>query len=157
MRGQHFADFLDRLDQRVTELLILKMRPHVFRDLAPECVAAFLVDRFVANNGELMRARRHEDQHPIALARFVHTEPMKLPLCRNERITFQFATLDQDANLTGRFHFSFADGLNDSIVLEFGKEFSRSHMSPAGACATSTKTAPATAEPAESTTAAAPG
>jgi hypothetical protein len=78
---------------------------------------------------------------------------MKLLLCRNERITFQFATLDQDADLTGRFHFSLADRLNDSIVLEFGKEFSRSHMSPAGARAAPTKTAPATAESAEPTTA----
>ena len=120
MRGQDFADFLDRLDQRVTELLILKMRPHVFRDSLPEHVAAFLVDRFVANNGELVRARRHENQHRITLARFVHIEPMKLPLCRNERITFQFATLDQDANLTGRFHFRLADRPNDPIMLEFG-------------------------------------
>ena len=120
MRGQQFADFLDRLDQRVTELLILKMRPHVFGDLLPEYVAAFLVDRFVANNGELVRTRRHENQHRITLARFVHIEPMKLPLCRNERITFQFSTLNKGANLAGRFHFGLADGLNDPIMLEFG-------------------------------------
>ena len=120
MRGQHFADFLDRLDHRVTEPLILKMRPHVFRDSLPEHVATFLMDRFVAHNGELVRARRHENQHGIMLARFVHIEPMKLPLCRNERITFQFATLDQDPNLTGRFHFGLADRLNDPIMLESG-------------------------------------
>jgi len=93
---------------------------HRSNDALPELVAAFLVDRFVANNGELVRARRHENQHRITLARFVHIEPMKLPLCRNERITFQFATLDQDANLTGRFHFRLADRLNDPIMLEFG-------------------------------------
>jgi hypothetical protein len=120
MRGQHFAYFLDRLDQRVGELLVLKMRPHVFRDSLPEHVTAFLVDRFVANNSELVRARRHENQHRITLARFVHIEAMKLPLSRNERITFQFATLDQDANLTGRFHFGLADRLNDPIMFEFG-------------------------------------
>ena len=120
MGGQRFADFLYRLDQRVTELLILKMRPHIFRDSLPEHVAAFLVDRFVANNGELVRARRHENQHRITLARFVHIEPMKLPLCRNERITFQFATLDQDANLTGGFGFRLEDRFDDPVVFEFG-------------------------------------
>ena len=120
MRGQHFADFLNRLDQRVAEFLILKMRPHLLYNVLPEFLAAFLVNRFVTNNGELVRARRHENQHRIALARFVHIEPMKLPLCRNERITFQFATLDQGANLTGRFHLGLADLLNDPIMLEFG-------------------------------------
>lgn len=128
MRGQHFADFVDRLDQRVTELLILKMASHVFCDLLPEYIAAFLVDRFVANNGELVCARRHENQHRVTLARFVHMEPMKLPLCRNKRIAFQFATLDQDANLPGRFRFSLADRLNDAIVFELGEEFSRPHF-----------------------------
>ena len=54
----------------------------------------------VANDGELMNTRRDENEHRIALARLVHTEPMKLPLCGNEGITLQFAALDQNANLT---------------------------------------------------------
>jgi hypothetical protein len=37
------------------------------------------------------------------LARFVHTEPMKFPLRRNQRIASRFTALNINADLTGRF------------------------------------------------------
>ena len=45
------------------------------------------MNRVIANNRKFMNTRRDKNEHRIALARLVHTEPMKLPLCRNERIT----------------------------------------------------------------------
>ena len=128
MPGQYAPDFLDRFYQRITELLILKMRPHSFHDALPEFIAAFFMNRVVANDRKFVNTRRDKNEHRIALARLVHTEPMKLPLCGLERITIQFAALDQNANLAGRFRFSFRNRLNNPVVLEFAKEFSRSHL-----------------------------
>ena len=73
--------------QRITELLILKMRPHSFHDALPEFIAAFFMNRVVPNNRKFMNTRRDKNEHRIALARLVHTEPMKLPLCSLEGIT----------------------------------------------------------------------
>ena len=103
MPSQHDANLLNRFDQCGTELLGLKMRAHFFHNALPELFAAFLMNRLVANNSELMHTRRHEDQHPVALARLVHTEPAKLLLRRKKGIGVQLAALDQNANLTGSF------------------------------------------------------
>ena len=73
MRGQCFARFLYRFDERVTELLISEMRPHSFDKSLPEWSAAFLVNRFVADYGELVRAWRYKNQNRIALLLRVHT------------------------------------------------------------------------------------
>ena len=82
----------------------------------------------VANDGELMNTRRDENEHRITFARLVHTEPLKFPLCGNEGIILQFPALDQNANLTRRFRFGFPNRLNNTVVLEFAEEFSRSHL-----------------------------
>jgi hypothetical protein len=126
--GQYAPDFVDRFYQRISELLILKMRPHSFHDPLPEFIAAFFMNRVVPNNRKFMNTRRDKNEHRIALARLVHTEPMKLPLRRNEGIALQLPALDQNANLTRRFRFSFPNLLNNPVVLEFAKEFSRSHL-----------------------------
>ena len=126
--GQYAPDFLDRFYQRITELLILKMRPHSFHDALPQFIAASFVNGLVANDGELMNTRRDENEHRITFARLVHTEPLKFPLCGLERVTLQFSPLNQNANLTRRFRFGFSNRLNDPVVLEFTKEFSRSHL-----------------------------
>ncbi len=128
MPGQYTPDFLDRFYQRITELLILKMRPHSVHDALPEFIATFFVNGLVANNGELMDSRRDKNEHRIALARLVHPEPMKLPLRGNEGIILQFPALDQNANLAGGFRFGFPYRLNNPVVFEFAKEFSRSHL-----------------------------
>ena len=60
---------------------------HCGRDALPELIATFFVNGLVANDGELLNTRRDKNEDRIALARLVHTEPMKLPLRRNERIT----------------------------------------------------------------------
>jgi hypothetical protein len=101
MRRQPFADFLNPFDERVAEFLVLKMFPHSIDNALPELLAAFFVNRFIANNSELARARRYENQHRIAFARFVHAEPVKFPLRNNQWIGIQFAALNINANLAG--------------------------------------------------------
>ncbi len=67
---------------------------HCSRDMLPELVATFFVNALVTNNGKFVNTWCDKNQHRIALARLVHTEPLKLPLRRNKGITLQFAALD---------------------------------------------------------------
>ena len=101
MRGQNLADFVNRFCKRLAEVFILKMNAHSIHDVLPEVLATFFVNRFIADNGELVRSRRYENQYGIALTRLVHSESLKLFLRNNQRIGFGFAPLDIDPNLTG--------------------------------------------------------
>src|SRR5437588_11686677 len=65
MSGQYFSDFLDRLDDGVTEFLAPKMRAHSIDKALPEFFIAFFVNGLIADHGKLMRARRDEDQHGV--------------------------------------------------------------------------------------------
>src|SRR5258708_31676566 len=100
MALQHGRDLLDRFNQRITELLILKMPPHSFHDALPEFIAAFFMNRVVPNARKFMNARRDKNEHRIALARLVHPDPMKLALCSFDGLTLYFTALDQNANVT---------------------------------------------------------
>jgi len=70
------------------------MRSHFFYNTLPELITTFFMNRFVSNHREFMNTRRDKDEHRIALARFMHTEPMKLFLRRDERITVQLPALN---------------------------------------------------------------
>ena len=85
--GQHVANFANGFDQGITKLLVAEMRADSLDNALPELVAAFFVNRRVANDGEFVNTWRDKNEHRIALARLVHTEPMKLFPRRNERIT----------------------------------------------------------------------
>ena len=100
MRGQQFTDFLDALDDGVTKPLILKMDTHSIHNVLPELFVAFFVNRFIANNGKLVRPRSYEDKHRIAFAGLVHSETLKLLLCNDQWIGAQLAALNINANLT---------------------------------------------------------
>ena len=128
MLRQHVSNDCDRSGDPVCELLLTKAMVHCGRDALPELVAAFLVNRLVANDGELVSTRRDKNQHRIALLRLVHTEPMKLLLRRDKRITVQLSALDQNADFTGRFQLGFPNRLNNPVVLEFAEEFPGSHL-----------------------------
>src|SRR3982751_6467478 len=104
------------------------MLPHFLHNAPPELFAAFFVNRSVANDGKLVRARRYENQYRIALARFVHAEPVKFFLRDAQRIDIQFAALDINADLAGSFRFSVADRLHDLVMLKLTEKFFRSHL-----------------------------
>jgi hypothetical protein len=79
------------------------MRLHSAYNVLPELLAAFFVDRFVANNGELVRSWRYENQYGIALAGLRHSETLKFFLCNDQRIGIQFAALNINADFAGGF------------------------------------------------------
>ena len=103
MRGQHFANFVNRFCQRVAEFFILKVNAHCTNNVLPEVFPAFFVNRFVANNGKFVGSRRYENEHRIALESFVHSEALKPSPCNDQRISIQFAALNEDANLARSF------------------------------------------------------
>ena len=103
MRRERFARFLNRFHQCAAELFIPEMLTHSFNQLLPELLAALFVDRFVADHREFVRTRRDKNQDRISLRRFVHPEPMKFFLRRDQWIDIQFAALNKNANFTGRF------------------------------------------------------
>jgi len=118
MRCQHRADVANRIDQRVRKPFVSEMLAHQFNNALPIQFAAFFVDRLIAHNRELVRGRRHENQNSVTFRRFVHPEPVKSLLCRDQRIAIQLSTLDKDADLRGRFRLSLANRPNNSVMLE---------------------------------------
>jgi hypothetical protein len=77
------------------------MLAHPLHQAPPQLLATFFVDRFIADHGEFVRARRDENQNGIMLWCFVHPESMKLFLRGNQWIDIQFAALNENANLAG--------------------------------------------------------
>jgi hypothetical protein len=127
MCRQSFPGFFDRFHQCVTEFLVSEMRAHSFYESPPELLAALFMDRFVAYDRKLVGARRHKNEHGIALRRFVHSEPMKFFLRGDEWIYIQLSALNENTNLAGSFRFGIADRLHDLVVFEFAEKFFRSH------------------------------
>ena len=77
MRGKGVADLLYGVSQCGAEFFVLKVGAHLFDYALPKLLAAFLVNRLITNNSELVRARSYKNQHRIALLRFVHPKLLK--------------------------------------------------------------------------------
>ena len=128
MCGQHFSDFLDRLDDGVTEFLVPKMRAHFIDKTLPELFAAFFVNGLIPDHGKLMPARRDENEHSVPFARLVHSHPVESFLRRDQRIGIQFSALNENANLARRFCFCLLNRLHDPVVFELAQEFLCPHV-----------------------------
>lgn len=101
MRCQDLARFFDGFSEAAAEFVVLKMSAHLIHKTLPRLFAAFFVNCFVADNRKFMRAWRDEDQHGVAVARFLHAELLKFPLRSCQRIDIQFPALNVDANFPG--------------------------------------------------------
>src|SRR2546430_1351823 len=58
MRSERFTRFLDRFDQCLTEFFVSEMLAHFVNEPLPKVLAAFFVNRFIADDGELVGAGR---------------------------------------------------------------------------------------------------
>jgi hypothetical protein len=142
---QEIAGFRNRLDQRVTETFILKLRSHRIDQLFPECVAAFFVNAAIADHGKFLRARRHENQDAVALASIGHAEFVELFLRRGDGNADR-PSLNVNANFPGRFRFRRRDRLHDAVVIEPTQKMFGAHslLPTAARPATTAKTASTT-------------
>jgi hypothetical protein len=150
MRRQHLADFVNRFCQRVAEFFILKMNPHSIHNMLPELFSAFLVNRFVTDNGELVGPRRYENKDSVALLGLVHCETLKFLLRNHHRIAVEFAALNINADFARGFRFRFTNRAHNSCVLKPAEKVSRSHRSPTRSRSSAAKTPASAAEPAKS-------
>jgi hypothetical protein len=128
MRGQHLANFLSRLYQRVAEFFTLKMGAHTIDNVLPKLLTALFVNRFVADNSEFVHAWRYENQHRIALGGVVHSEALKFLLSNDQRIHIQFSALNKNANLARGFGFGFSNRTYNPVVFKLGEKLSRAHL-----------------------------
>lgn len=128
MLGEKFSGFFNRLDNRLAELFVLKMRAHGIDQPLPELVAAFFVNAAVSDDGELARPRDQENQDAVSFQRLVHANLLKFLLRKREGIAFQLAALKVNADLSRCFRFRFFDRSNDPIVIEMAEKSVCSHF-----------------------------
>ncbi len=69
MAGEQLAGLDDAVFDGIGELALSEMVGHGMGDLLPEVIAAAGVDGLVAQDGELLTQRGHEDQHAMAQGR----------------------------------------------------------------------------------------
>jgi hypothetical protein len=86
------------------------------------------MDFFVTNDRELVRARRHKNEHGVSFRSLVHAKPVKSAVRRGQRIAIQLAALNENADLSGRFRLRIPDRLYDLVVLKLGEKFLRPHL-----------------------------
>ena len=65
MFGQKFAGLLHSVDDARGEFGFAKVIGHGIRQLPPEFVPALRVHGLIADDGKFVRARCHENQHPV--------------------------------------------------------------------------------------------
>src|SRR4051812_33047003 len=129
------------------------MLAHPGHQLLPELFAAFRVDAFVPDDGELLHPRRNHDQDRVPLRRLLHPELDKFLLRADESVFLKSAPLEEHADLATGLRFRLLDGLDNPIVLELTDEIMRAHaFSPTAARPAATKAPAAAAKSAEPAT-----
>ena len=142
MFRQQFAGLLHAVQDARCEFGFAEVAAHGGRQLPPENFPAFRMDGLGADDGKLVRARRHENQHAIPVGRLVHAEAEKFFLRGGHGVVGVLGT-DDDADLAGGLVFGVVDGRDDAVVLQvLGKMF-RVHKLPAPSRAAAAKAAAA--------------
>jgi hypothetical protein len=127
MRCQGFAHFVDGMSDGATIFLFLKMRPHHRHQFLPKFPPAPFMHPHVSHHGILARSRRHENEHAIAIARFLHPQLNKSALRPRQRIFLEIAALYENSNLSRSSPFRFLDCLDDALVIEPLKKSMSAH------------------------------
>jgi hypothetical protein len=103
MGGEYISNDCDRSADAFGEFVLAEAVVHCSHNTLPEFLAAFLVNRLIADHGKFMRAGRNENEYSVALASFMHPQSMKFSLRRDQWVCLQLAALDVNANLAGSF------------------------------------------------------
>ena len=117
MRGQYLANFVDGCCQRVAELLVLKMDAHFINGVLPELIATPLVDRHITNNSEFLRSWRYKNQHCVARAGLVHSQPLKFLLRNSQWVAIESSPLNENAYLAGSFRFRIPNRVHNPVMI----------------------------------------
>jgi hypothetical protein len=139
---QQIAGLLHPVNDARREFGFAEVTGHGVRQLPPEFVPAFCMNAFVANDGKLVRARRHKNQHAVPLRGLIQAQPQEFHLRGSYRIVNAFVT-DSDVDPAGGLVFGVSNCRDNIVVLQvFGKS-PRVHKLPAPSRAAAAETAAA--------------
>src|ERR1039458_2746748 len=74
MLRQQVARLLHAVDDARREFGFAKVAGHGVRELPPEFIPALRMNAFIADDGKLVRAGGHENQHTVPFGRLVHAQ-----------------------------------------------------------------------------------
>jgi len=100
MFRQQFAGLLHAVDDARREFGFPKVTAHDVRQLPPEFIPALRVNRFIANDGKFLRARRNKNQHAVPSRRLVHAQAREFRL-RGGHGIFNVIVADADPDFAG--------------------------------------------------------
>src|SRR5688572_9475344 len=121
-----FAGALDRFDDAIGELSMLKAERQFRRDLIPESGRHFVVDAFVAEDHETLLLAGDEEQHAGAEIGPGHAETFKGALGDVADVAMR-ARLNVHANLAGRSPLRGPDRVHDLLPVERRKKLFLMH------------------------------
>src|SRR5207248_3675257 len=127
MGTQCAPDFVDRLDQCIREFFVPEMLLHLADQSLPQFFAALLMNRFIADDRELVRSRCNENENVTVLRVVVQSEAVKSFLGGAQGIAIQLSALNKYPDPAGGRRFGFANRLHDSVVPKLAEEFFGSH------------------------------
>jgi len=130
MFRQQVAGLLHAVNDARREFGFAEITGHGVRQLPPEFIPAPGMNSFIADDGKLVRARGHENQHAVPFGGLVHAEAQEFRLRGGHRVVNVFGA-DTDPDLAGGLVFSIMNRCDDAIVVQMFGEGSRVHKLPA--------------------------
>src|SRR5690348_633914 len=159
---QQFTGLLHAVNDACRKFGFAEITGHGLRQLPPEFVSALDVNTLVTDDGELVRARCHKNQHTIPFGRLVQAQAHKFHLRGRHRLVHVMGA-DAHMDLTGRLVFGVTNRRHDVVVVHLLCKILRMHKLPASsraaaakAAATSRESAAAAKAPAAAETTTAP-
>jgi len=120
---QQVAGSFHAMDDARREFRFAKVTAHGIRQFPPEFIPALCMNGFVTNDGKLVRAWSHENQHAIPFGGLVHAQAQEFRLRGGYGVVNMFGA-DADADLAGGLVFGIANRRDNGVVLQmFGKGF----------------------------------
>src|ERR1035437_8307892 len=143
MLRQQFAGLLHAMDDARREFGFAEVTGHGVRQLPPEFIPALRMNAFIADDGKLVRAGGHKNQHAVPFRRLVHAQTQEFRLCGGDGVVNVFVA-DADADLAGGLVFGITNRRDNFVVVQMLGKGSRVHKLPAPSRAAAAKAAAAT-------------
>jgi len=152
MLRQQVARLLHAVDDARREFGFAKVAGHGVRQLPPKFIAALRMNAFIADDGKLVRAGGHENQHAVPFGRLVHAQAQEFRLRGGDGVVNVFVA-DEDADLAGGLVLGVTNRRDNVVVLQMLGKGSRVHKLPAPSRAAAAKAAAAARKSTTATTA----
>ena len=117
MFREQFTGLLHAMKDAFREFGLAKMSGHGFRQFLPKLIPAFCMNRFIADDGKLVRRGEPQKSARRSGRGFVHAEMQKFRLGSSHRVINMFGT-DADANFAGGLVFGIVDRRDNVVVVQ---------------------------------------